>query len=1392
MTMVPSFASTLRSLAIVSASLALLGPALPAQTNQSVVPSRVIAPVDESSRVTLHGYVHPLANAANDRGVAPDSMPLSRMHLVLQRSSSQEAALRQYISDAHTPGSASYHKWLTPDQFGQQFGPSDQDVSTVESWLSSHGFEVAGVEPGKQVIEFTGSVAQLRDAFHAQIHKYQVNGSIHYAAANDPDIPAALAPVVGGFVALNNFHLKSHARLLGEATYDPKTSTAKPQWTINGGAGYPTIGGVNFALTPGDFGVQYDLPNPTLNSHYTGTTYDGTGETIAIINDSNVNIDLVNQFRTLFGLPANPPNVVIDGNDPGIDGVNNPDGLNYDSGEAYLDVEWSGAVAPKATVDLVIGADTALESGFFLAAEHAVYSNLAPVMSVSFGECEANLGSTNQFVEQSLWEEAAAQGITVMVSTGDNGSAGCDPDSDEYAVSGAAVSGFASTPYDVAVGGTDFYYTNYASLTLANLATYWNTTGSNTPNVSLLAPIPEQPWNNSQFGLDAVNYYDVYGVTSIGAGSGGASSDAYCAAGYNSSGGCGGAITGYPKPSWQTGTGVPADSVRDIPDVSLFAADGPDYSYYAMCYQDGDCQPNSSGPVQVFGVGGTSASAPSFAGIMALVDQKYGRQGQADFVLYPLKTQFPAAFHNVTVGTNSVPCNVDTIELGTAFPPVDCIAAANPITITDPTYGVSVVEGQIGTGTTPEYNAATGYNLATGLGSVDASVLVADWGNVTFKSTSTTLTPSSTSFTHGTAITVSGSVTGSTTPTGNVALLADTTLPSQQGQAVFPLTSGAFSGTNVNYLPGGTYNIWGQYSGDGSNAASTSSKTQVTVAAEPSTTSFSILNAASGSSGATAFTPGNTSVPYGTQSILAAQVYGSAFYTSCVTTNSTAAACAYYDSPTGTVVFADNGTTINTAVLNAEGDAEFNAPFYVGSHSVTASYAGDASYQKSSGSAITFTVVKDTPDIYVGASNPGSAQFSFVGGQNTYLDILVENSANDLTESSSGTFLSSVVLPPTGSVTVTGLPGGSQTVNLVAGVDPSTGQPNGVAVVNIPASTAAGALMVGISYAGDSNYATSSGSGIITIVAPTLLTSTITASMTGSISPTTSITVTGTVTGQTGHPAPTGYVYVFPSGEGTSAEFFLVPGTGTSSTFTGVLDSQDLFQGGNVVTLQYSGDKNYNGAAITLNNGTSISNPLSSFSLVASSSLVAVPASSNGTTTIFVTPTNGFTGTVNLGCSVVGSPTGVTCSLSQSSVSLTSSSSASLDRQNRLNLFLTGGGAALACVLLLTLPARRRAWRSLLSLLLFACIIGFAAGCGGGSSSGGGGGGGGGAGGGGAGGGGAGGGGGGGSVTPTNSSVSVTLTVTASSSAAAGTYGVAVTGTAGSQIQTLGVTAVVQ
>lgn len=1350
----------LRPVALFFALSFLSAAPLPAQTSQAVVTNRIVQPVNENSRVTLHGYIHPLANAADDRGAAPDSMPVERMHLVLKRSASQEATLHQLISDMHTPGSASYHKWLTPDQFGQQFGPSDQDLATVESWLASHGFEITGVKPGRQEIEFSGNVAQLRDTFHAQIHQYVVKGETHYATATNPQIPAALAPVISGFTSLNNFHVERYSHPLGSAEYNPKTDKATPQWTIGGNGSY------NFVLSPKDFGVQYDLPNPSLNTTYSGTTYDGTGQTIAIINDSNINVALVNQFRSLFGLSNNPPQVVIDGNDPGIDGNNNPDGPNGDSIEAYLDVEWAGAVAPGATVDLVIGADTALESGLYLAAEHAVYANVAPVISISFGACEMSLGSTNEFFN-ALWEQAAAQGITVMVSSGDNGSAGCDNDNSQYfAVDGQQVNGFASTPWNVAVGGTDFYYSDYASGG-ASVGNYWSLTPSNTnPAQSIKGVIPEQPWNNSQYGLNLTNYYDLTGYTTIAAGSGGASNAAVCSAGYDSTtGACTGTTTGYAKPAWQSGTGVPADKVRDLPDVSLFAADGFNASYYPECYADGDCQPaTSGGTVQITGVGGTSASAPAFAGMMALVNEKYGRQGQADFVLYPLKTHFPAAFHDVTHGSNSVPCNISTVVTTSgSFPSTNCIAVSNPITVADPTYGSSA-EGQIGSGTTPEYDATAGYNLATGLGTIDAANLLADWGNVAFKSSTTTLTSpgAGASYTHGTAVTVSGSVSGSTTPTGSIALMTDSPTPLQQGLGAFALTNGSFS-SSIYYLPGGTYNIWAQYSGDGTNAPSASTKTQITVNPEASTNYFNVLNSATTTTSTVAVSSGSN-VPYGTQLILTSQIYGTTFYNDCVNSSGTGAICQYYDPPTGTVTFADNGTTVNTAQLNAEGDAEFNGAFGIGTHSVTSSYGGDPAYKSSTGSAITFTVAKATP------------QIGIVSGGTT-INILVENSSNSTVESSNVGAAIPGLAAPTGTVTVSSSPSGiSGTLTLSPAVDPSNYFVDGVAAVT---ATAPGTYSVTVSYSGDANYAATTGTQSVTISSPSGVTSSISANATGSVSPTTSVTVTGTVTGKSGNPAPTGTVVFFSSGYQLLQPITISPGSGDSSSFSVNLSSQILFQGTNLITVQYSGDKVYAPSSTTL---SAITSSLSDFSLTAASSIVSVPASGTGTTTIYATPINGFSGTVALACTVPNAPAGVSCSLSQTSVSLTASANAKLEQRDRPLLFVMGGGAALACVLLFNIPARRRAWRNLLGLVVVACVLGLGIGCGGGSSSSSTGGTGG-----------TGGSGGSTSATPSNPTVSSTLTIT-TSGATAGNYSILVTGssTATDQVHTAGVTATVQ
>jgi hypothetical protein len=1193
------------------------------------VASRLTSPIVEGSRVTLQGAVNPLANKANDRGALPDGTKLERMQIVLKRSDEQESSLKRLLNDMHSAGSPSYHKWLTPEQFGKQFGPSDDDVAKLESWLQSKGFTITSLTPGRQVLEIAGTAGQLKSTFHTEMHQYSVQGVTRYANANAPDVPTALTPVFGGFVSLNNFRFKSHAKVMGKAQMNATTHEAKAEWTIADGSGSDLV------FAPGDFAVQYDL-NPVYAA---GTK--GDGQTIAIVNESNINVALVNNYRTLFGLPANPPQVIIDGSDPGVDGINSPFGPNGASDEAYLDVEIAGSVAPNAQIDLVIANDTAVDSGLTLAMEHAVYTNVAPIVSLSFGDCEAIEGSFNTFLS-GLWEQAAAQGQTVLVSTGDSGSAGCDHDTD-FAVNGQAVSGFASTPYNVAVGGTDFYYSDYASGG-ASVGNYWNLTQSNnTPTVSLKTPAPEQPWNNSQYGLDLASFIP-YGYSSINAGSGGPSSCAF-GTGTSSDGGWATCTGGYPKPSWQTGSG---DSVRDIPDVSLFAANGLNASYYPICAEDADCQPVASDQqVQITGIGGTSASTPAFAGIMALVNEKYGRQGQADYVLYPLAAQFPNSFHDIAVGNNTVPCNTTTVyttdsngNVTGTYAPKQCIAVSSPATVTDSTYG-QTVEGEISVdGTNPAYNAATGYDFATGIGTIDANNLITNWGKITLAPTSTTLTPSVTSFTHGTAVTMSGSVTGTSTPTGDVALVTTSTEPNNQGEDFFTLSKGTYS-QSVNFLPGGSYNIYGYYSGDGVNGPSSSTPVAITVTPESSSTVLSVYNSLNYPP--TSLSSGGT-VQYGAPTILNA-----------VPGPTTASNLTTY--PTGSVIFLDGSSAINTAVVTANGYAQYNGPFAVGSHSITAKYSGDGSYGPSTSSSATFTVTQNKPTILVTAPNEynqtdPNGNVYVANGQVTYLLVQVENSAST----------NGLAAAPTGTVTMTGAPSGSTTsATLVAGVDPYNQSPQGTAILTIPAS-ASGVYQpifnyVGTGTNGDANYTAASTQYGFDFVAPagSLTTTTAATASAASTSPTSLVTVTVNVSASGS--APTGTVYLVAS-EYVVGSANLTSTSSTNSTATVTFNSATLYQGTNLITVQYIPTSNsaFKSSAATV----MIANPLSDFAMVPVSTILSVPATGTGagiqTDVINLTSTNGFAGAVSLSCSASG---GVLCSFGSASATLTSGGSAS-------------------------------------------------------------------------------------------------------------------------------------
>ena len=573
--------------------------------------------VNDNDVVTLRGDVPPLARPEFDVGPSATSLPMERMILALRPSPAAQAALERLLADQQDPASPDYHRWLTPEEFGSRFGPTADELAAVTGWLVAHGFVVEEVAKGRLWINVTGTVGDVEQAFHTSIHDYVVDGELHHANSTDPEIPRALAPFVAGPVSLNDFRRQGMSRVIGSLVPNPTT----PEFTS----------GSSHYLAPADFATIYNV------APLYGNGIDGTGQAIAIVGRTDIALADVQYFRTLFGLPANDPQFIVNGADPGDLG-------GGEETEADLDVEWSGAVAPYATIKFVISKSTATTDGVDLSAQYIVDHTLAPVMSTSFGLCEADLGSSGNTFYSNLWAQAAALGITSFVASGDSGAAGCDPGSSATGTV-QAVSGLCSTPSNVCVGGTQFMDTSSPS-------TYWSSSNDPTTHASAISYIPEQAWNESG---------NVSGGSGLWATGGGVSSL-------------------YGKPAWQVAPGVPSDNARDVPDVSLTAAGHDGYLIV---------QGHTAVKQGVYIVSGTSASSPSFAGIMALVVQQTGAsQGNANVRFYQLgNVQYSggaAVFHDSTTGNNTVP-------------------------------GVT------------GFSCTTGYDLATGLGSIDASALVNGW-----------------------------------------------------------------------------------------------------------------------------------------------------------------------------------------------------------------------------------------------------------------------------------------------------------------------------------------------------------------------------------------------------------------------------------------------------------------------------------------------------------------------------------------------------------------------------------------------------------------------------------------------------------------------------------------
>jgi subtilase family serine protease len=666
--------------------------------------------------VALPGHVHALAQARFDLGEAPDSLPMPGLELVLAKTPAQEQALEALLDAQQDPKSSQYHQWLTPAQYGERFGANDAAVAALSRWLTGNGFKVDAVPASRAHLGFHGSKSQVEAALRTRIHLFDVQGERHFANVSAPEVPAALAPLIMEIRGLHDFYPRPGVR----------TRPARAIGVSSGAASRPTPditydNGQENWIGPGDFAIMYNLLPLYKQS------INGSGVTIAIAAESDINTTISSAYWTGFGITA-PQFTSVFANNNGTDpGQTN----NTAETEAFLDVELAGGLAPGANIVLVRNANA------FYSAQYAIDQNLAGILSISFSLCESQLGASNGSTS-SMFEQAASEGITVVVASGDNGVAGCfatpgTPGS--LSTGGFAVSGIASTPYDLAVGGTDFdptqlqaWATSNAPGTLANAEGHipemvWNDTCANPLIAKVLSYNSTETFcNTAKLNGQANPYLDVFG---------GGSGLSSCLSTTN--GACQG---GYAQPSWQKGVyGIQGFDTRAVPDVAVIA------SGWVMCsYDTPSCDPATQ---TVDFVAGTSAAAPSVAAIIALLDQTQksatsadGRQGLINPLLYKLAaaeygTTSPGAglascsatlgpaigsqcvFYNVVAGTSATPCEVSSYSDTGSLPASTCVALSGD------------ANGIMEIGGTGEYGAAAGFNLATGLGSINATELVA-------------------------------------------------------------------------------------------------------------------------------------------------------------------------------------------------------------------------------------------------------------------------------------------------------------------------------------------------------------------------------------------------------------------------------------------------------------------------------------------------------------------------------------------------------------------------------------------------------------------------------------------------------------------------------------------
>jgi subtilase family serine protease len=676
-------------------------------------PRQVTERIDDARTVTREGNTRPEANAVNDRGIVDATYRMDHMQLLLRRSAESEAAVQSRIAALYDPASPDFHQWLTAEEFGRQYGPAPEDIAAVTGWLDGHGFVVNGVQPSGMVIDFSGNAGQVQAAFHTEIHNLEVDGVHHIANVSDPQIPAALAGVVEGVASLTDFRPHPQVR-------------TRPNYTIGTGKA------ATYGVVPADLATIYNF-NPLFKAGMSGQK-----QTVVVIEDTDVfNAADWSTFRSKFGLAAYGEGTFTQVHPTGSSGCAAPGVVSGYESEAALDAEWASAAAPSAAIVLASCADAGTTFGGTIALLNLLNSAKPPaIISISFGQCETENGVTGNAAAKAIYQQAVALGTSIFVAAGDEGAAGCDFNA-SVATHGIGVNGLASTPYNVAVGGTDFAdtYANASSI-------YWSTTNGPTDG-SALSYIPEIPWNDSCASVllaTSHGYSTPYGPTGFCNSSPGKAAFLTDAAGGGGPSGCttgnpripsvvSGTCKGNAKPKWQVVLGNPNDHVRDLPDVSLFAADGTWGHFYVYCdsdVNDGGV-PCTGAPSNWSAAGGTSFAAPIMAGIQALVNQKQGaRQGLPTPVYYKLAAaEYGTAgnpgcnpsigkvagstciFYNITLGDMTVNCTG----------PYDCYHPG----------GGNGVLSTTDKSDAKAYGTGIGWNFATGLGSVNVTNLVNHW-----------------------------------------------------------------------------------------------------------------------------------------------------------------------------------------------------------------------------------------------------------------------------------------------------------------------------------------------------------------------------------------------------------------------------------------------------------------------------------------------------------------------------------------------------------------------------------------------------------------------------------------------------------------------------------------